>query len=171
MKNVMVLNGVYLDRIVYTLLTFIINPLKYRYIMLYINLYFIKPENTYVLVGSFQYGPLEPGWLLEDTEPENIWLMKSIDINIFWLKVQQEKAYIKKWFLPYVSCRLLGSTSSLVEQPTQSILPETETLSLMFSTVIAWSLEGASLTRLRYTRSAPEIYPYWYVLEFVTCKF
>ena len=87
MKNVMVLNGVYLDRKVYALLTLIINPLKYRYIMLYINLYFIRPENTYVLVGSFQYGPLEPGWLLEDTEPENIWFMKLIDINIFWLKI------------------------------------------------------------------------------------
>ena len=148
----------------------------HRYIMLNISLYFIKPDNTYVLIWSFQYGPLEPCWFLKDSESENIWLMKLIDIVIFWLKInvkiksKRRRHILREWFLPYFSCRLLGSTSSLVEQPTQSILPETETLSLMFSTVIAWSLDGASLTRLRYTRSAPEIYPCWYLLNLLRLR-
>ena len=138
-KNPMVLHSIYLELVVYAL-----------YISLNILLY-IKPDNTYVLIWSFQYGPLEPCWFPKDSESKNIWFMKLIDIVIFWPKinVKRRRYIIKKWFLPYFSCRVLGSTSSLVEQPTQSILPETETLSLMFSTVIAWSLDGASLTRLR----------------------
>ena len=157
-KNPMVLHSIYLDLVVYALLN--------------ISLYFIKPDNTYVLIWSFQYGPLEPCWFLKDSESKNIWFMKLIDIAIFWPKKKSKRRrhVIKEWFLPYFSCRVLGSTSSLVEQPTQSILPETETLSLMFSTVIAWSLDGASLTRLRYTRSAPEIYPYWYLLNLLRLR-
>ena len=85
------------------------------YIMLYISLNFIKPDNTYVLIWSFQYGPLEPCWFLKDSESKNIWFMKLIDIVIFWLKIKRRGHIIKEWFLPYISCRLLGSTSSLVE--------------------------------------------------------
>ena len=153
-KNPMVLHSIYLDLVVH------------RYIMLNISLYFIKPEITYVLIWSFRYGPLEPCWFLKDPESENIWLVKLIDIVI----LKRRRHILRKWFIPYFSCLLFGSTSSLVEQPTQSILPETETLSLMFSTVIAWSLDGASLTRLRYTRSAPEIYPYWYLLNLLRLR-
>ena len=75
-KNPMVLHSIYLDLLVYALIL---------YISLNILLY-IKPDNTYVLIWSFQYGPLEPCWFRKDSESKNIWFMKLIDIVIFWLK-------------------------------------------------------------------------------------
>ena len=47
--------------------------------------------------------------------------------------------------LPSSILKFLEFCNSLDEHPTQSIRPEIETFSLTFSTVIAWSLEGASL--------------------------
>ena len=47
--------------------------------------------------------------------------------------------------LPSSILKFLEFCNSLDEHPTQSIRPEMETFSLTFSTVIAWSLEGASL--------------------------